>query len=82
MKKLVAAREKMVLEAAEELYGQLNLEGVPESVKQRVLERAAYITSFSFECLEPNLAVYDKVYKNMGVGEGIFSWCKRQSQRK
>ena len=81
-KKSVAARSKMVQDTAEGLYGLLNLEGVSDSVKQRVLERASYITSFSYECLEPNLHVYDKVYKNMGVGNGIFSWCKRQSQKK
>ena len=34
-------------------------------------------TSFSYECLEPNLQIYDKIYKNMGVGDGIFSWCRR-----
>jgi hypothetical protein len=81
-KKSVAARNKMVQDTAEELYELLNLEGVSDSVKQRVLERASYITSFSYECAEPNLQVYDKVYKNMGFGDGIFSWCKRQSQKK
>ncbi len=38
-------------------------------------------TAFSYECLEPNLAVYDKVYKNMGLGNGIFSWCRRSQQK-
>ena len=38
--------------------------------------------SFSFECYEPNLAVYDKLYKNMGFGKGIFSWCVRPRQKK
>ena len=38
---------------------------------------AAQKTAFAYECLEPSLAVYDKVYKNMGVGDGIFSWWSR-----
>ena len=46
-------------------------------MEQNVLIDAAYKTSFAYECLEPNLAVYDKIYKNMGVGKGIFSWCTR-----
>ena len=44
---------------------------------QNIIYRAAYNTSFSYECLEPNLQIYDKVYKNMGVGDGIFSWWSR-----
>ena len=73
----VAAREAAVRETAEKLYEQLVLDGVSDVVEQNVLIDAAYRTSFSYECLEPNLAVYDKVYKNMGVGKGIFSWCGR-----
>ena len=34
------------------------------------------------ECFEPFLQVYDKVYKNMGFGNGIFSWCRRPPQKK
>ena len=72
--RMVAAREAAVRQTAEKLYEQLVLEGVSDVVEQNVLINAAYQTSFSCECLEPNLAVYDKVYKNMGVGKGIFSW--------
>ena len=72
--RMVAAREAAVRQTAEKLYEQLVLEGVSDAVEQNVLINAAYQTSFSYECLEPNLAVYDKVYKNMGVGKGIFSW--------
>ena len=36
---------------------------------------------FSYECFEPYLAVYDMVYKNMGFGNGIFSWCKQQEKK-
>ena len=72
--RMVAAREAAVRQTAEKLYEQLVLEGVSDAVEQNVLLNAAYQTSFSYECLEPNLAVYDKVYKNMGVGKGIFSW--------
>ena len=39
--------------------------------------RAAYLAPFSYECLAPSLQIYDKVYENMGVGDGIFSWCTR-----
>ena len=74
MQRMVAAREAAVRQTAEMLYEQLVLEGVSDAVEQKVLLNAAYQTSFSYECLEPNLAVYDKVYKNMGVGKGIFSW--------
>ena len=71
----IAAREMAVRETAEKLYEQLVLDGISDAVEQNVLIDAAYKTSFAYECLEPNLAVYDKVYKNMGVGDGIFSWC-------
>ena len=23
------------------------------------------------------MATYDKIYKNFGIGDGIFSWCSR-----
>ncbi len=78
----VAAREMAVRETAEKLYEQLALDGVSDAVKQNVLIDATYKTSFAYECLEPNLDVYDKVYKNMGVGKGIFSWCRRSQQEK
>jgi len=77
----VAAREMAVRETAEKLYEQLALDGVSDAVKQNVLIDATYKTSFAYECLEPNLDVYDKVYKNMGVGKGIFSWCGRPQQK-
>ena len=73
----VAAREMAVRETAEKLYEQLALDGVSDATTQNVLIDAAYKTAFAYECLEPNLAVYDKIYKNMGVGDGIFSWCRR-----
>ena len=82
MDQAVAAREKIVRDAAVELYNQLNVDGVPDAEKQRVIKRVTYNTSFSFDCYEPMLQVYDKVYKNMGFGNGIFSWCIRQSQKK
>lgn len=78
----VAAREKIVRDAAVELYNQLDIDTVPDSEKQRIIGKTTYITSFSYECLEPNLAVYDKVYKNMSYGKGIFSWRKRLQQKK
>ena len=77
----IAAREMAVRETAEKLYEQLVLDGISDAVEQNVLIDAAYKTSFAYECLEPNLAVYDKVYKNMGVGNGIFSWCRRPQQK-
>ena len=80
MDQAVAAREKIVRDAAVELYNQLNVDGVPDAEKQRVIKRVTYNTSFSFDCYEPMLQVYDKVYKNMGFGNGIFSWCTRQMQ--
>jgi len=45
---------------------------------------AAQRTSFSYECHEPYLSGYDKIYKNFGFGDGIFSWnrwCRRQQQK-
>lgn len=30
------------------------------------------------------MATYDKIYKNYGIGDGIFSWnrwCRRQQQK-
>ena len=73
-----------ICNTAEKLYEQLELDGVSNADKQEFLFWAARQTSFSYECLEPYLQVYDKVYKNMGVGNGIFSWCgrQRQSQKK
>ena len=82
MDQAVAAREKIVRDAAVELYNQLNVDGVPDAEKQRIIKKVTYNTSFSFDCYEPMLQVYDKVYKNMGFGNGIFSWCIRQSQKK
>ena len=82
MDQAVAAREKIVRDAAVELYNQLDVDGVPDAEKQRIIKGVTYETSFSFDCYEPMLQVYDKVYKNMGFGNGIFSWCIRQSQKK
>ena len=82
MDQAVAAREKIVRDAAVELYNQLDVDGVPDAEKQRIIKGVTYKTSFSFDCYEPMLQVYDKVYKNMGFGNGIFSWCIRQSQKK
>ena len=62
-----------ICNTAEKLYEQLELDGVSNADKQEFLFWAARQTSFSYECLEPYLQVYDKVYKNMGVGDGIFS---------
>ena len=75
--RFVADREKATRETSEKLYEQLELDGVSDAEKQRLLFIAAQRTTFSYECLEPYLAVYDKIYKNMGVGDGIFSWCIR-----
>ena len=66
-----------VRETAEKLYEQLVTDGISDAAFQRVIDNAAQKTAFSYECLEPSLAVYDKVYKNMGVGDGIFSWWSR-----
>ena len=77
-----ATQEKIVRDAAVELYNQLDVDGVPDAEKQRILQGVTYNTSFSFECYEPFLQVYDKVYKNMGFGNGIFSWCRRTPQKK
>ena len=70
----ISDREAAVRETAEKLYEQLVTDGISDAAFQRVIGNAAQKTSFAYECLEPNLAVYDKVYKNMGVGKGIFSW--------
>lgn len=74
---MVAARESAVQETAERLYEQLEFDGVSDADAQNIILHAAYNTSFSCECYEPNLGIYDKVYKNMGFGKGIFSWCRR-----
>ncbi|MBQ3344277.1 MAG: hypothetical protein IJG84_20430 [Kiritimatiellae bacterium] len=75
--RFVAARETAKREAAEKLYEQLELDGVSDAKKQAFLFIAAQRTSFSYECHEPYLSVYDKIYKNFGFGNGIFSWCSR-----
>ncbi len=82
MDQCVAARNKVVLDAAVELYNHLGSNDVPDSERQSIIQRVTMQTSFSHDCFEPFLQVYDKVYKNMGFGNGIFSWCKRQSQKK
>ena len=78
--RVISDREAAVRETAEKLYEQLVTDGISDAAFQRVINNAAQKTAFAYECLEPNLAVYDKVYKNMGVGDGIFSWCRRQQQ--
>ena len=75
--RFVADREKAMRETSEKLYEQLELDGVSDAEKQRWLFIAAQKMTFSYECLEPCLAVYDKIYKNFGIGDGIFSWCRR-----
>ena len=80
--KMALARQEFICDTAEKLYEQLDLDGVSNADKQEFLFWAARQTSFSYECLEPNLSVYDKVYKNFGVGKGIFSWCRRPKQKK
>ena len=82
--RFVAAREKAFRETAEKLYEQLELDGVSDAKKQAWLYIATSRTASSYECLEPNLAVYDKVYKNYGIGDGIFSWNRwhRRQQQK
>ena len=82
MDQSVATREKIVRDAAVELYNRLDIDSVPDAEKQRIIQWATMTTSFSYDCYEPALQVYDKVYKNFGIGNGIFSWCKRQSQKK
>ena len=72
--RFVAAREKAFRETAEKLYEQLELDGVSDAKKQAWLYIATSRTASSYECLEPCLAVYDKIYKNYGIGDGIFSW--------
>jgi len=74
--------KKTVRDAAVELYNQLDVDSVSDSEKQKIIKWATYNTSFSFDCYEPMLQVYDKVYKNMGFGNGIFSWCVRPRQKK
>ncbi len=78
MRRSMAARESAIQETAEKLYEQLELDGIGDAAKQSYILNAVNRTSFSYECLEPYLSVYDKIYKNMGVGEGVFSWCARQ----
>ena len=75
--RVISDREAAVRETAEKLYEQLVTDGISDAAFQRVISNAAQKTAFAYECLEPELAVYDKVYKNMGVGDGIFSWCRR-----
>ena len=75
--RVISDREAAVRETAEKLYEQLVTDGISDAAFQRVIDNAAQKTAFSYECLEPSLAVYDKVYKNMGVGDGIFSWWRR-----
>ena len=82
MDQCVAAREKTIRDAAVELYNQLDVDSVSDAEKQRIIKWVTYNTSFSFDCYEPILQVYDKVYKNQGFGNGIFSWCRRQSRKK
>ena len=82
MEQCVSDRKKAVFDAAVELYNQLDINGVPDSKRQEVIYWATYQTSLHSDCFEPFLQVYDKVYKNMGLGNGIFSWCKRQRQLK
>ena len=82
MDQCVAARKKAVLDAAVELYNHLDINGVSDSERQSVIQWVTMKTSFSHDCFEPFLQVYDKVYKNMGFGKGIFSWCIRPSQKK
>ena len=79
--RFVAAREAAMRETSEKLYGQLELDCVSDAEKQRWLFIATQRAVFSYECFEPYLAVYDKVYKNMGFGNGIFSWCKQQEKK-
>ena len=76
-----ADREKTVRDAAVELYNQLDVDSVSDSEKQKIIKWTTYNTSFSFDCYEPVLQVYDKVYKNMGFGNGIFSWCIRRQKK-
>ena len=69
-------------ETAEKLYEQLVPDGVSAADEQLILWNAARHTAFSYDSFEPFLQVYDKVYKNMGFGNGIFSWNARQRQLK
>ncbi len=70
----IRERETAFRETAEKLYEQLVLDSVSDAKKQAWLYIATSRTASSYECLEPVLAVYDKVYKNYGIGDGIFSW--------
>lgn len=82
MDQFIEARQKVVRDAAVELYNQLEVDGVSDAEKQKIIRWATYRTSFSYDCCEPLLQVYDKIYKNMGFGNGIFSWCVRPRQKK
>ncbi len=73
----IVALAALAVGAAAGLYEQLEFSGISDADAQNIIYRAAYLASFSYECLEPSLQIYDKVYKNMGVGNGIFSWCSR-----
>ena len=82
IEQFAVAKRKAVMDAAVELYNHLDINGVPDSERQMVIQWTTYQMLFSNDCFEPFLQVYDKVYKNMGFGNGIFSWCKRQQQKK
>ena len=69
-------------ETAEKLYRQLVPQGVSAADEQVILWNAVRHTAYSYDSFEPFLQVYDKVYKNMGFGKGIFSWCSRPASRK
>ena len=75
--RVISDREAAVRETAEKLYEQLVTDGISDAAFQRVIDNATQKTAFSYECLEPSLQIYDKIYKNMGVGDGIFSWWSR-----
>lgn len=75
--RVIIASLALAVGAAAGLYEQLEFSGISDADAQNIIYRAAYLASFSYECLEPSLQIYDKVYKNMGVGNGIFSWCSR-----
>ena len=50
-KRITAAREGAVQETAERLYEQLEFSGISDADAQNIIYRAAYNTSFSYECL-------------------------------
>ena len=50
-----AAKEKIVRDAAVELYNQLAVDNVPDAEKQKIIKWTTYNTSFSFDCYEPVL---------------------------